>query len=257
MLAFGARYNIPNVGQSAAVWSVSGKHDFSDELFVRGQAGTAFRLPTAEELFANDPDDERGDPNLKPEKSTNANLSVGGNFGQPHFKWELIAFGRNITNLIDYATFDATPSRRYSAMCRERSGCAAVNSMSAPSSPISPSVSITPIRTPWMRPTSRLPAVPVQQAKASFDYHPEEQPFGRDAQRDLCRGGVRVRTGADGDGTAEYGKYPVVDLAGRYFIDAHRHHIITPAAGERLRPTVRDRPGNGRERCGWQPLYVR
>ena len=33
--------------------------------------------------------------------------------------------------------------------------------------------------------------------------------------------------GAPADGSAEYGKYPVVDLAGRYFIDARHHHIIT------------------------------
>ena len=64
--------------------------------FVRGEIGTAFRLPTAEELFANDPDDERGDPNLQPETSKNANLSVGGNLGQSHFKWELIGFARDV-----------------------------------------------------------------------------------------------------------------------------------------------------------------
>ena len=76
--ALGARYNIPSVGQSALVWNGGGQYDFSKSLYSRVNFGTAFRLPTAEELFANDPDDERGDPNLKPETSTNANVSIGG-----------------------------------------------------------------------------------------------------------------------------------------------------------------------------------
>jgi outer membrane receptor protein involved in Fe transport len=37
---------------------------------VRANFGTAFRLPTAEEPFANDPYDERRDPNLKPGRAT-------------------------------------------------------------------------------------------------------------------------------------------------------------------------------------------
>ncbi len=60
VIAAGVRFNSPSIGESATVWTLSGKHDFTDNLFVRGLAGTSFRLPTAEELFANDPDDELG-----------------------------------------------------------------------------------------------------------------------------------------------------------------------------------------------------
>ena len=74
-LAAGLRYNIPSIGESALVWNGSGQYDFSGSLFMRANLGTTFRLPTAEELFANDPNDERGNPNLKPETSTNANVS--------------------------------------------------------------------------------------------------------------------------------------------------------------------------------------
>jgi len=107
-LAAGLRYNIPSVGESAVVWNGSGQYDFSKSLFVRANFGTAFRLPTAEELFANDPEDERGNPNLKPETSTNANLSIGGiaDLGPASLKWEFIGFYRDIKNLIDFATFD-------------------------------------------------------------------------------------------------------------------------------------------------------
>ena len=61
-LAAGFRYNAPSVGESATVWNVTGRWDVTPEFFVKGTVGTAFRLPTAEELFANDPNDERGNP---------------------------------------------------------------------------------------------------------------------------------------------------------------------------------------------------
>ena len=226
VLAFGARYNLPNVGESAAVWSVSGKHDFSDEFFMRGQAGTALRLPTAEELFANDPDDERGDPNLKPEKSTNVNLSVGGNFGQPHFRWELIAFGRNITNLIDYATFDETTDQ---ALFGNVPGTVRVRGGELDVGAEFPdfSVSLDYTYSHSVDETNQqIAGIPVQQAKASFDYHPEAQPFGVTLSAIFVGVEFASGLGAEG-GTAEFGKYPVIDLAGRYFIDTHRHHTIT------------------------------
>ncbi len=107
------RYNKPQTGEPATIFNVSGKYDFSPALFVRGEIGTNFRLPDAEELYADDPDDERGNPNLKPERSRSANLSLGGQIdaaGHP-VNWEVIGFARNISNLIDYATFDSTTNQ--------------------------------------------------------------------------------------------------------------------------------------------------
>ena len=95
-LAAGVRYNVPSVGQSALVWNGSGKYDFSKAVFLKVSAGTAFRLPTDEELFADDPEDERGNPDLKPETSQFANVSLGGAaaVGDAQLKWELIEIGR-------------------------------------------------------------------------------------------------------------------------------------------------------------------
>lgn len=226
VLAAGARYNIASVGESAAVWSVSGRHDFSDALFVRGEAGTSFRLPTAEELFANDPDDERGDPDLKPEKGTNVNLSIGGTLGTPHFKWELIAFGRDITNLIDYATFDATTDQavfgNVPGTVRVRGGEAQV---AADFDDFSVNFDYTYSHS-VDESHQQIDGIPVQQAKASFDYHPQQLPFGVTLSAVFVGAEFATGLGADG-GRAEYGEYPVVDLAGRYFIDSRRHHIIT------------------------------
>jgi outer membrane cobalamin receptor len=226
VLAFGARYNMPNVGRSVAVWSASGKHDFSDTFFVRAEAGTAFRLPTAEELFANDPDDERGNPDLKPEKSTNANLSIGGNLGLAHFKWELIAFGRNVTNLIDYATFDADTDQavfgNVPGTVRVRGG---ELQLAAEFTDFGVGLDYTYSHS-VDESNQQIAGVPVQQAKASFDYHPEQQPFGLTLSAIFVGAEFATGLGADG-GRAQFGEYPLVDLSGRYFIDTAHHHIIS------------------------------
>jgi len=225
-LAAGVRFNDPTVGESATVWTVSGKHDFANDLYVRGQAGTAFRLPTAEELFANDPFDERGNPNLKPEKSSNANLSVGGTLGVPHLHWELIGFWRDITNLIDYATFDATTQQ---AVFGNVPGTVHVRGgemdLGADFADFTAELNYTYAHS-VQEGNLQIDAVPVQQAKASLDYHPVELPFGITLAAIFVGAEWRSGLGA-GDGRAEYGKYPLVDLAGRYFIDAQRHHILS------------------------------
>ena len=225
-LAAGVRYNDPSDGQSATIWTVSGKHDFSDELFVRGQVGTAFRLPTAEELFANDPFDERGDPNLKPEKSTNVNFSVGGTLDRQHFKWEVIGFWRDITNLIEYASFDdATQQAVFGNVpgtVMVRGGEAEVG---AEFPDFSADVNYTYSHSVQAG-NLQIDAVPVQQAKASFDYHPENRPFGVTASAIFVGAEWRSGLGA-GSGRAEYGKYPLVDLAARYFIDSGRRHVVS------------------------------
>src|SRR6185295_2043070 len=103
-IAAGFRYNMPSVGPSATVWNVSARWEPTPDFFVKGTVGTAFRLPTAEELFANDPNDERGNPNTKPEHSTNVNASVGGTLGPVH--WEIVGFARDIKDLIGIVDFD-------------------------------------------------------------------------------------------------------------------------------------------------------
>ncbi len=89
-LSAGFRYNHPDVGDQSIVWNTTGQYDFSESLFVRTTLGTNFRLPSAEELFANDPLDERGNPNLKPEKSRSIETSVG---GQVPATWDTLPVG--------------------------------------------------------------------------------------------------------------------------------------------------------------------
>ena len=72
-LTAGVRYNAPSAGESHTIWNVSGRYDFTDSLFARGDVGTSFRYPDAYELFAIDPTCCFGNPDLKPESSTNVN----------------------------------------------------------------------------------------------------------------------------------------------------------------------------------------
>jgi vitamin B12 transporter len=111
MLAVGARHNSASNMEGSTVWNVSGKHNFSDRLYLQGNIGTSFRMPDAEALFLNeyyDDDDDGipdggwfaiGNPKLEPEESLNINVSLGGAWSRG--AWEATYFQRDITNYID------------------------------------------------------------------------------------------------------------------------------------------------------------
>lgn len=226
-IAVGVRYNQPSPGRSATVWSLSGKYDIADKLFVRGLVGTAFRLPTAEELFADDPHDERGNPNLKPERSINLNASIGGTFdGVPggHFKWEAIGFIRNIKNLIDFGSFDTATDQdvfaNVAGIVRVRGG---ELDLSADFADYSAGLNYTYSHS-VMSGGLQIDRVPEQQLKATFDYHPEDMPFDITATfnfvGDIYRSGLA-------NGRQDYGNYPLLDLSGRVFLDEAKRNIVT------------------------------
>jgi outer membrane cobalamin receptor len=221
--AAGFRHNAPSVGQSATVWNVTGRWDVTPEFFVKGMVGTAFRLPTAEELFANDPNDERGNPDTKPEQSTNINASVGGNFGMRAIRWEVIGFARDIKNLIGLADFDSVTNQdvfgNVPGTVRVRGVEVALDAVFTPD--ISGSFSYT--RSEAKDSTHlQIRRVPEQLAKATLDYHPMNMPFGLFASVNYVGdvfetvGGVRQK----------YGDDLVVDIGGRVFLDMSRHHRI-------------------------------
>jgi outer membrane cobalamin receptor len=226
-LAAGVRYSDPSAGQSDTVWNLSGRYDITPALFVRGQVGTAFRLPTAEELFANDPEDERGNPNLKPETSTNANLSIGVrfDFGVTHNKAELIGFYREVKNLIDFTSFDdatgqavfgnvpGTVSVRGGELSLET---AAFDSLSGIfnytyNNSVDPGTQI------------QVANIPKDLLKLGIDYHPANQPWG--ASLSVNHFGRTYATGL-WDGTEAYGGETIIDLSGRVFLDPRRRQRI-------------------------------
>jgi outer membrane cobalamin receptor len=228
-LAAGLRYNMPSIGQDALVWNGSGQYDITKTLHVRANFGTAFRLPTAEELFANDPDDERGDPHLKPETSTNANLSIGGvePFGESSLKWEAIGFHRVIRNLIDYQSFDAaTDQEVFGNVPGDVRVSGAELTLDAGITPaLSATFDTTYNHARQSGDNLQFDEVPVTQLKAGLDYHPAHQRYG--ASITFVRvGDLDDEPFGAGNGRYGYGNYSVVDLSGRFFLDSDRHQRI-------------------------------
>lgn len=221
-LAAGFRYNDPSKGKSATIWNVSGRYDYSSALFVRGEVGTNFRLPTAEELFADDPLDERGDPNLKPERSFSANLSVGGRASFLH--WELIGFARNIKNLIDLDTFDDVTQQdvfgNLDGEVHVRGAELVVGADFTPDWSLNANYTHSRSR---QEGGQQLAKIPKDLVKASLDYHPADLPIGATLTATYTGDTYVSIAGA----SYPYGDYAVVDLSGRYYLDVDHRKVLT------------------------------
>jgi outer membrane cobalamin receptor len=225
-LAAGFRFNAPNVGEHATIWNLSGQYDFTNSFYFKTSLGTNFRLPTAEELFANDPQDERGNPNLLPERSKSINASIGGsvNSGGSRYSWELIGFARDITNLIDYATFDDETGQavfgNVPGTVKVRGGEIALTAGFTESTSAELNFTANQSKQDGGMQTDR---VPEQLLKAGLDYHPQSLPLGATLNVSYT-GKTYVTVGGE---SLEYGKYTVVDLSGRYFLDSARKQRLT------------------------------
>ncbi len=98
-IALGFRHNSPSGEGEVTVGNLSLHHDFSESLYLRGSAGTSFRLPDAWQLYGNDPCCTLGNPDLEGEKSRNVNIGIGGRGGS-NVNWEIVAFQRAVDDLI-------------------------------------------------------------------------------------------------------------------------------------------------------------
>ena len=99
--SIGVRHEAMSGGDSATVGMLTSLYDLNDNWALRGQYGTAYKLPNAEQLFVNE-DDEKGNRNLKPEKSRNAELGIDykGSLLTRDFSASVTLFKRKITDLI-------------------------------------------------------------------------------------------------------------------------------------------------------------
>lgn len=93
----GVRREEMSGGEGATVWMFTSLYDLTELWNLRGQLGTAFKLPSAEQLYVNEPDSQ-GNPNLKPERSRNAELGL--DFASETFNASTTLFHRKITDLI-------------------------------------------------------------------------------------------------------------------------------------------------------------
>jgi len=230
-LAAGVRYNAPTHAKQGAVWNVSGRYDITPNVFARGIVGTAFRYADAYELFAKDPTCCFGNPNLKPETSTNLNASLGGRVlagTSTALNIEAIAFFRRVTDLIvdvDDGSGETTITANQPDRVRVR-GISIVGS-GALASAVSASLGYTYTRSQRTNELaggySSLAGIPRNQVEGSLDVHPGSVPFG--AMITVNKVGEMFDT-VSGFGSVPSGDYTVVDLAGRIFLDARRHHRI-------------------------------
>jgi vitamin B12 transporter len=100
--SIGVRHEAMSGGDGATVGMLTSLYDLTDNWSVRGQYGSAYKLPNAEQLFVNEPGDEIGNRNLKPEKSRNAELGVDykGFLLDREFSASVTLFKRKIDDLI-------------------------------------------------------------------------------------------------------------------------------------------------------------
>ena len=225
--AFGVRHNMPSKGKDATVWNASGQWDISHAFFARGQLGTAFRLPTAEELFAVDSCCTLGNPNLKPEESFNLNASLGGHFhpgmGMAQINWELIGFARNVKNLIAADAFDVY--QNIGGTVETRGFEVVLNGDINESFSAQASYTYASVET---KDTNvQIPDTPKTLAKLGVDFHPMTMPFGLGVNVSHV-GNIYRNVGSFG--RQNYGNYAVVDVAGRVFLDEDRRHRISARA---------------------------
>jgi vitamin B12 transporter len=261
-LSAGVRYNDPDVGEAATIWNVGAQYDLTQNLFVRVNGGTNFRLPSAEELFADDPLDERGNPNLKPERTKSVNLSVGGKVESAtlSYHWEVIGYAREIDNLIDYADFDPVTEQaifgNIPGTVKVRGGEIVIGAESRDAWSTELSYSRNRSRQDG---GDQIARVPESLAKATFDWHPSALPFGAT----LTLNYTGDTTTPVGPALAHYGDYFLTDLSGRYFLGAQRQHRLVVSLQnvfdkEYGRPSrgCKDDPADGPYDCSLPYTYV-
>lgn len=100
--SIGVRQEHLSGGESATVGMLTSLYDLTEHWALRGQFGSAYKLPNAEQLYVNEPGEEMGNPNLKAEKSRNAELGLDyrGTLLAREFSASVTGFRREIDDLI-------------------------------------------------------------------------------------------------------------------------------------------------------------
>jgi vitamin B12 transporter len=233
-LAAGFRYNAPSSGPSSTVWNLSGRYDWPMGVYTKAEVGTNFRLPSAEELYAQDfVRQERGDPNLKPEESIGGEFTLGAQLDlMGHAtRLEAMGFARDIRNVIDYLYFDTSinpqtgkPYDQYvfgnlPGVTTTRGGQFEAETILTPGLKANLAYTYTATQSAS---GMQLNNIPVQLLKAGLDWSPASLPVGLTAN--LAYTGKTTAPYANS--VLNYGEYATVNLSGRYFLDQARHHQL-------------------------------
>ncbi|PZQ59370.1 MAG: TonB-dependent receptor [Phenylobacterium zucineum] len=222
--AVGVRHNKTDESEKT-IWNVSGRWDVTPLLYLEGVAGTSFILPSAEQLFGIDPCCAVGNPNLKPEQSLNANLSIGGETDR--WSWQLTGFARKVEDLI---TDDYDQPGFPDGIYVNTDGKVKVRGFEASGGArlaegLSARASFAYTRSRQAGAGRQFDRVPKTQAKASVNWDPAQRPYGASATL-LWTGDVFQNV--TGFGRVNYGDYAVVDLAAYVYLDPskRRHRLV-------------------------------
>lgn len=220
--AVGVRYNDTG-GANATVWNASGRYELSQTLYMQGSVSTNFLLPSAEQLFLNEPCCEAGNPNLEPEESINANLSLGGVTSRAY--WQVTGFWREIENII---TADYTDPAFPNGVFVNGDGKVEVRGFEllggwSFTDELSAEASYTNTRARQEGATGQFNRIPREFAKASLNYDAGQ--FGGSF---AARWNGDVYAPVTGlPGRVNYGDYIVADLSGFFYVDRDRKHQIS------------------------------
>lgn len=214
--AVGLRHEAMTGGGDATVWNLSSLYDLTDNLALRGQVGTAFKLPTAEQLFVNEPGDEIGNPNLKPEKSLNyeAGLDYDTALRGMPLKLSGTVFHRRIEDLIalngeNWVNADGTITTRGFATDATLQLDANWTVAADYTRTITESAS-----------NARFNGIPSSMLRGRVNYATDNRDWGGEfASRYI--GGIASSYNVD------YGEYVVFDASVYHYLDDARRHKVT------------------------------
>jgi outer membrane cobalamin receptor len=240
-LALGARYNKTAAGPAATVWNLSGRHDFNAHLYLRGTGGTSFRLPDAYQLygaFINE-FDTLGNPQLKPEKSTNIDLGLGGTgaAGTGTWNWEVTGFMRSIRDLIgseddgftdvDHDGNDDYDTVAVNTNARVKMSGGELQLGLTLSSGWTINLDHTYSRARPDGSDLQIDRIPLSHSRLSLDYRPAASRYSAGISSvwvgDVYQNANGIRT--------NYGKYAVVDAWAGAYLDAGHHHKLGVSIG--------------------------
>ena len=217
-MALGFRHNSPSGDGEVTVGNFSLRHDFSDSLYLRGSAGTSFRLPDAWQLYGNDPCCTLGNPNLEGEKSRNINVAIGGR-SSLGLRWEIVAFQREVDDLIGVVDGMRVNTDR----TVEFDGWE-VNIAYEFNPDWSASINYVGTSAEAQGSNEQITDVPENTLKASLMYRSANSPF--EFVVSLANVGDLYDSVSGGIGRLEHGGYRVLDIgAGYRFGDERRHRI--------------------------------
>ena len=221
-LSFGARYNRTEEND-ITIYNFSIRTPLFAGIYLRGTAGTSFGLPTAEQLYL-DEDSSWGNPNLKPEKSINADFGFEGQFSI--FNWEAGYFYQRIEDAISY-TADWT-SFKNSDIDTIIDGFE-FQLATKPINGFSLFTSATTVDAHNNKNATQLDKTPEYMLKANLRYRHNSNRFGMDLTTRYVGDIVQSGYGAYDPykNKIEYGNYFLADVSGFYSFGMNLRHTVT------------------------------